>query len=210
MKRRSLIASIGVVTTGGVAIGTGAFTTAEAERTLNIEVAEEDSAVLAIGRINENDTGEFVQPLGQNNEVSFDFNNTAPTDGFGPGTESTYRFDRLFAVENQGSQTVYFQTEFEENEDSISDQELENIGIYVEEEDDNDLLLDGENAVLKLEVGEDAAELGFKIDTDGIDVELNDNEQITLDGVITASDEPPENVTILDSKGNVEESGTIG
>lgn len=209
MKRRSLIASIGVAAAGGAVIGTGAFTTAEAERTLNIEVADEDSAILALSRIEENDSGEFVQPLGSQNEISFDFNNTQGTefDGRGPGTASTYRFDRLFAVENQGAQPVYFESEFADRDSR--DQDLENIGMYVEETDDDGSLLDGENAVLELAVG-DVAQLGFKIDTSGVDVELEDQGyQFNLMSTVTTTDEEPDDVTILDTDGE-EVNGGVG
>ena len=209
MKRRSLIASIGAVAAGSAAVGTGAFTTAEAERTLNIEVADEDTAVLALSRIEENDEGEYVQPLGGRKELSFDFNDTDGTDGFGPGTNSTYRFDRLFAVENQGSQPIFFRIDEFADAGGPGDEELENIGIYVEEADADEYLLDGDNAVLELGVGE-PAEIGFKIDTDGVDVEFNDDEPFTFDATVTASDEAPEDVTILDEDGEVVNIGNGG
>ena len=199
MKRRSLIASIGAVAAGSAAVGTGAFTTAEAERTLNIEVANEDTAVLALSRIEENDEGQYVQDLGSRNELSFDFNNTAGTDGKGPGTNSTYRFDRLFAVENQGSQPTFFRIDEFEGDDG----EPEGIGIYVEEADADEHLLDGDNAVLKLDDGK-SAELGFKIDTDDTELGFGNNEKFTLDATVTASDEAPDGVTILDEDGDVD------
>lgn len=206
MKRRSLILSVGAVATGGAAIGTGAFTTAEAERTLNIEVAEENTAILSLSQVADNDTGDFVQVGSQNNELSFDFNDTPGTGGEGVGTDSTYRFDRLFAVENQGAQTVYFEADFPDEESDFGE-ELENIGIYVEEADADEFLLDGENAVLELGVGE-AAELGFKIDTDGIDVNILDD--FTLDSTVSATGEEPDGVTILNTDGEETNGGGVG
>ena len=44
MKRRNLIASIGAVVAGGAAIGTGAFTSVEAERTATVAIADENEA----------------------------------------------------------------------------------------------------------------------------------------------------------------------
>lgn len=209
MKRRNLLLSIGAVGASGAAIGTGAFTSVEADRNLSISIAEEDTGLLALSRIEE--TSEFVSDTGGRNELSFDFNNVTGTnsDGEGIGTESVYQFDRLFEVSNQGAQTVFFQTEFDITsttgsgvEDGFADQ-----GLYVEESDDH--LLDGDRAVAEIKPGK-SAKIGFEFDSGGTDAE-DPISQINFAAEITASDEAPEGVdTIVESDGTVNEDPPVG
>lgn len=204
MNRRTLIASIGTVAAGGAAIGTGAFTSVEADRSVNVAIADEDTGLLALERL-ETDEGEFViVDTVDRNEVRFDFNNVDDTveQGKGLGTQSVYRFDRLFAVTNQGTQTTYVKSDFGD----LSDEDLDDIGLYVEERDG--LHLDGEDAVVKIEPGHSAA-LGFEIDSSNPDIGTDLTEQVGLSATIQAEDQPPEDedVVVLD---NTDEDGDDG
>ena len=195
MKRRNLIAAIGAVGASGAAIGTGAFTSVEAERTATVNIADEDTGLLALER-SEDEPGGFVITDGNNrNQIRFDFNNATGVvdEGKGVGSDSVYLFDRLFDVTNQGAQTVYFESEFED----IGG--LDDVALYVEERDD--LHLDGDTAVVKLEPGHSAA-LGFEIDSDDRDVDPTGVDTIGFDAEIQAVDEEPDDVTILDDDGN--------
>lgn len=192
MKRRTLLATLGV-TAAGTAVGTGAFTSVEATRTVNVNIADEDQALLAMEPIDKTITTDEAR-----GEISlrFDENISDYSNGRGPGSESTYLFDRVFRVTNQGTQDVFFESDFEQ---TYGDQDLGEIGFYVAETDGS--LLDGESAVVKLEPGQ-RAEIGTLIDTQGVDLEFGNLEEFDFDATITASDEEPgDGVTVLNNEG---------
>ena len=207
MKRRNLIAAIGAVTAGGAAIGTGAFTSVEAERSASISIADEDTGLLALTALDTDEGGFVIE--GDRNELRFDFNQADSVGGSGTGSKSVYKFDRLFAIENQGTQTVYVDSEFQDAEEEGLFEEgyLDDIGLYIEEVDD--YFLDGENAALKLEPG-DSADIGFEIDTgeEGVPDSLTFSDD--LDTELSAVDEEPEGVTILDEDGEEVGNGPAG
>ncbi|PAU82844.1 hypothetical protein CK500_11975 [Halorubrum salipaludis] len=201
MKRRTLLATLGV-TAAGTAMGTGAFTSVEATRTVNVNIADEDEALLAMEPIDQTITDD--EERGEI-RLSFDEDVGDDSNGRGPGSKSTYLFDRLFRVTNQGTQDVFFESDFEK---TYGDQDIGEIGFYVAETDDS--LLDGESAVVKLEPGQ-AAEIGTLIDTQGVDPEFDNNEEFDFDATITASDEEPDDgVTVLDNEGEEEDDGVSG
>ena len=209
MNRRSVLAMLGIAGTGA-AVGTGAFSSAEAQRTVNISVANEDEAILALSPVDD----DFVDRTNDRNQIRLDFNDVIDdvTDfdaGTGPGSGSRYAFDRLFSVSNLGTQTVYLESSFDGDENETYDEEIgsDQLGFYVAEKDD--LLLDGEIAVAELDVG-DTAEVGVMIDTHNIDVpyfgsnnNVPQNIQFDLTATITATDEVPgEGVEIIESTGD--------
>jgi hypothetical protein len=117
MNRRKFLAGVGATATGGaVATGTGAFTSVDADRTVSVAVADEETSSylvldsLAPGR---SENGSFSSNGGGSSgvELELDFNQNIPTStnsegGEGPGKNSVYEFDEVFEVENQGTQTV--------------------------------------------------------------------------------------------------------
>ena len=207
MKRRNLIAAIGAVTAGGAAIGTGAFTSVEAERSASISIADEDTGLLALTALDTDEGGFVIE--GDRNELRFNFNQADSVGGSGTGSKSVYKFDRLFAIENQGTQTVYVDSEFQDAEEEGLFEEgyLDDIGLYIEEVDEH--FLDGEDAALKLEPG-DSADIGFEIDTgeEGVPDSLTFSDD--LDTELSAVDEEPEGVTILDEDGEEVGNGPAG
>ena len=207
MKRRNLIAAIGAVTAGGAAVGTGAFTSVEAERSASISIADEDTGLLALTALDTDEGGFVIE--GDRNELRFDFNQADSVGGSGTGSKSVYKFDRLFAIENQGTQTVYVDSEFQDAEEEGLFEEgyLDDIGLYIEEVDEH--FLDGEDAALKLEPG-DSADIGFEIDTgkEGVPADFQNSDD--LDTELSAVDEEPEGVTILDEDGEEVGNGPTG
>lgn len=200
MKRRSLLAGIGIAASGGVAVGTGAFTSVEAERTVNIEVANEDEALLTMEPDLDSENADFVNQ-GTDGVLFFDINDVVGGDGSGkgPSTESVYTFDSVFNVRNRGTQEVFFETQFENIES------LDSVGFYAGNEDDS--VLDGEEYVGKIPVGE-TADMGIKIDTSDMDVELGEDRLIDdITAEITASDDSGnadvvEDITVGDDNGS--------
>jgi len=121
MKRRRLLAGLGTLATGSAAaVGTGAFTSAEATRSVDVNVADEDEAYLALdeldGTVYENAT---FASQNTSNQISIDINdaNGVATGADGVGLDSVYEFDNVFQVENQGTQEVEFEISTLEDSD---------------------------------------------------------------------------------------------
>lgn len=111
MNRRSLIAGIGALSTGSAAaLGTGAFSSASAERSVSVEVADDASAYLAM-----ESTSQYAD--GSGDTISLDFGALVEDEngnelGEHVGENSTTIFgsgaqDRnVFIVRNQGTNNV--------------------------------------------------------------------------------------------------------
>jgi hypothetical protein len=105
MKRRGLLKLTGAVVAGGsFTLGTGAFTSTSASRSVDIAVADDDEAFLSLNDISGtgrsgsyNDPGQIVF------EIPGDYENTI---GDGVGQNSTYEFGSLLEIRNQGDDTV--------------------------------------------------------------------------------------------------------
>lgn len=164
MKRRGFISGIGAATVGaGGLFGTGAFTSVNADRTAQVEVAEEDSAYLAIFPSNGQPNGSFATDGGTSQnavEIGFDFNDASGTasGSQGPGVDSTYIFDDVFRVANQGTQEVYVDLM------SLNSVPLLDVGgdgdqgdvtleFFAKDSSGNREVIDGSNAELTVPVG---------------------------------------------------------
>jgi hypothetical protein len=108
MKRRQLLAGLGATVAGGTALGTGAFTTAQADRSVSVSVANEDQAYLSLSPTQGENATFVTQDSSANNEIAIDINDATGTqdDGDGVGLDSTYEFDNVFQIENQGTQEI--------------------------------------------------------------------------------------------------------
>jgi len=109
MNRRQLLAGLGVAAvSGGAALGTGAFTSVEAKRTVSVSVADENQAYLALSPANSANSNFAFQDSSTDgkNQLSLDFNSVSGVSGQGVGNSSDYSFDDVFVVENQGTQSV--------------------------------------------------------------------------------------------------------
>ena len=121
MKRRNFVVGVGSLAAGGGAIvGTGAFSSAETDRTISVETADDDDAYL---RLTEGDKarddrsfrdtdgvlGFTFTGLREQREDQFDTN---PENPEGLGEDTVYHFGRetdgkpLFRAENQGTKAV--------------------------------------------------------------------------------------------------------
>jgi len=142
MNRRNFLAGIGATVTGGAAAtGTGAFTSVEADRSVSVAVADEEtSSYLVLDALAQgnSENGAFATNSGGSSgtELTLDFNSEIPDPpnaegGEGPGKNSVYEFDEVFQVQNQGTQDVDVtiktldETQFEDsNDNSPSDLSL--------------------------------------------------------------------------------------
>jgi hypothetical protein len=105
MKRRTLLAGIGWSAATGV-IGTGAFTSVSADRSVSVEIANDSSAYLAMSAVPGSGNSAYVET--QNGEFSADFsdsNDDLLGDGVNPNAVTAIA--DLFRIENQGTQPVY-------------------------------------------------------------------------------------------------------
>lgn len=116
MNRRNFIAGIGATVAGGAAAtGTGAFTSVQADRSVSVAVGDEQTSsylVLEALAQGNSENGAFSKAGGTSGtELTLDFNAEIPDPpnadgGAGPGKNSTYEFDEVFEVRNQGTQDV--------------------------------------------------------------------------------------------------------
>lgn len=121
MKRRQLLAGLGVLGAGGSAIvGSGAFASAEAERAVTVETASDDDAYL---RLTKGDRPTDDRSFRADGMLRFRFPglregleheslDTNPENPEGLGTDTVYRFatetdgSPLFNAENQGTEPI--------------------------------------------------------------------------------------------------------
>ena len=101
--RRKFLAGLGALASGSAAaIGTGAFTSVSANRDLEVQVADDASALLAIDDIDGSPNSEYVDAGGDS--VSIDI---STTDGVGLNNNATTKILDLLKITNQGTQPVY-------------------------------------------------------------------------------------------------------
>ncbi len=103
MERRKFLFGIGTVAAGGAAaMGTGAFTSVSANRSLTIETADDADALLALEAEATPNGNEYVDENG--GAISIDIS-TADGDGVNDDARTIVR--NLFQATNNGTQNVY-------------------------------------------------------------------------------------------------------
>ncbi len=194
MKRRQVLLGLGALTAGGTVVGSGAFTSVQAERDLTVTVADDDEALLALEKIEQEGYPNKTMARPIDGELLLDINGElAPDrDAKGVGSKSTYKFDGAFAIENQGTQSVYVESSFE-GPDAVS------VDFYANENTAE--MLDGTDAVLELATGDRAA-IGVQVEIDDVDVSYNEDSPLTATKEITATiealaTEPDDSATIV-------------
>jgi len=113
MQRRKFIAGLGSLAAAGAAgIGTGAFTSVSADRSVSIATAGDANAFLGFTKAQDGDGN--VYPNAQeyveisNGQVSLDFTSSEDTSGSASGINKNAKstFDNLFDITNNGTQEV--------------------------------------------------------------------------------------------------------
>jgi len=144
MQRRKFIAGLGSLAAAGAAgIGTGAFTSVQADRTLSIDTAGDADAFLSITKAEDDNEDvyanayEYVE-ISNSGEVSLDFTqveDTAGASASGINQNATTVFDRLLDVTNNGTQDVEF---WIESDLIVSSPNSDDgfLGVYSEDSDD--------------------------------------------------------------------------
>lgn len=106
MERRSFVLGLGALAAGGgAAVGTGAFSSVEAQRDVGISVAGDADSYLAIEPGDEN--GEYLTGA-DTSAAALDFtsNNSITGGGEGLNANALSTFADVFSVRNQGTQDV--------------------------------------------------------------------------------------------------------
>lgn len=110
MRRRKLLIGLGALSAGGsAAFGTEAFTSAQAERNVDVSVAGDQSSFLALEKTDSANAGTYVDVESDDTlEIILDGEDQ---DGGGVAQDAITELDDLFKILNQGSQAVnvYFQ-----------------------------------------------------------------------------------------------------
>ncbi|GGN22759.1 hypothetical protein [Halarchaeum nitratireducens] len=178
MKRRTLIAGLGSLTASGVfAVGSGAFTSVSAKRTVSISVANDSTAFLKL-----NEQGNGRRSYTDGGTIGFDIpgpgeDDYGGTDPEGLGTDSVYRFggdadnaeQGLFAAENQGTQPVKLYS---------TQAETDGVPTVTMYDVDTGNLLTEESPSDPMDVG-NQLRCGLEIDTHGVPVR-EDEYDVTL------------------------------
>ena len=107
MQRRKFLATVGSLAAGSAAaVGTGALSATEAERSLNVQIADDDKAYLTFDTDlgNSPDNNYKYAEIGEEEmSISFDTNN-AGGQGVNPNSENY--FDDVFALKNKGTEPL--------------------------------------------------------------------------------------------------------
>jgi len=152
MRRRKLMIGLGALTAGGTAaFGTEAFTSVEAQRNVDVTVAGDQSAFLAVKDTGSSNANKYVTAGGDGNVVSIELDGQSENGGAGVNANAVTEIDNLLTVLNQGSQSidVYFRDSSDAVTFRLDDSNAEDAG----------------NAKT-LEVGESAT-VGITVDTTG-------------------------------------------
>lgn len=184
-RRNTLIGLGAVVAGGGLVLGTGAFTTVEAERTVSVETAGDANALLGL----EPSDGEDDEGYAQVDDDGLVFIDFETDDAEGLNLEARTTFDELIDVTNNGTDDVD-ELIFDVDDDDLSGAEEElvdddRLSVIVDDDtvDFGQSVLDDD-----LEPGDDAITLGLEIDLVGAD-EFDDDTEFDLTLVIEANTE---------------------
>ena len=103
MKRRKFVVGLGSLAAGGAAaMGTGAFSFAQTDRNIELDVVADNNAYLALQSQGEN--SEYSELNNGKLEFNLGGNANVPGDGLNP--DSVYLFDGIGRIANQGNQKI--------------------------------------------------------------------------------------------------------
>lgn len=197
MKRRKLLIGLGALSAGGTAaFGTQAFTSAQAERNVDVAVAGDRSSFIAIQPLSSDNASKYVDTESDNTvELELDGDNSGA--GQGVAQDAITQLDNLFRVVNQGSQEV--SVYFEDDSDAVTFRASGSTDGF----SGSGQSLEGPDNSADLEVGEQVV-VGMTIDTLNNDVsgQLLDSVVLYADANASAPQQSiPEPQYIVDGEG---------
>lgn len=104
MERRNFVIGLGTLAAGGTAaLGTGAFSSVEANRDISVKVADDSDAFLGIEPSDTVNADKYVEETDGTVEIDIDESGNG---GNGLNFNAQTTFDGLFKITNQGTETV--------------------------------------------------------------------------------------------------------
>lgn len=180
VNRRTVLAGFGgLVGGGGILIGTGAFTTVEAQRDVTIETAGDAAALLTLTAVDDG----YVEESDGTLSISL-----STDDGTGINLNAITRFAELVEITNNGTQDVQTLELTLSGDGDTAEDVADAISIVVDEEayDQPSNLLD--EADKTLNTG-DSLTFGLEIDLLNNDVDLDSDDSFDLTLTILAEAE---------------------
>ncbi|MFC6756380.1 MULTISPECIES: hypothetical protein [Haloarcula] len=160
MNRRKFLIGAGSIAAGSAAaMGTGAFTSVSADRTMEVQVSDDADALLAIDDIDDSPNSEYVDTSG--NTVSIDI--ASAEGGTGLNDDAKTIIKDLLKITNQGTQNVYVWAEGLPTDPSVK------FGVQDSSDIENDGTGAGEN--------QGAFSSNSNLDTDDIDDDEGDGQE---------------------------------
>jgi hypothetical protein len=108
MQRRKLLATVGSLAAGGAAaMGTGAFTSVSANRSVDVQVADDSVALLRLNATAGNRNSDYADESG--NQISIDLtdgNSNLSENPSGVNKDAVTTIYDIFSIENQGTQAA--------------------------------------------------------------------------------------------------------
>ncbi|TYL38348.1 hypothetical protein CV102_11065 [Natronococcus pandeyae] len=160
LNRRNVLVGLGtIVAGGGAALGTGAFSSVEADRSVTIETDGDDSALLQIvpNEGYNGDAGDYVDDSDDSIEIVIGDDDNSDTGDTGVNVNATTTFIDLLEVTNNGSQDVGFYVESKEDlgEDELLNFKAENQDTIIENSNAVDLSSENGSTTISLEINAD-------------------------------------------------------
>lgn len=140
LNRRNTLIGLGtIVAGGGAALGTGAFSTVEADRTVDVSTAGDNEALLGLEILSDTLEGE------DGDTIEFELGNL--------NLNGQTEFDGAFEITNSGEDSITVTIEDEDSEDLLAGEAGDSTGIYFVDDDVDDGELDvGEDDSATLDV----------------------------------------------------------
>ena len=177
MRRRTLIMGAAAGGIGGITlIGTGAFDAASAERTATVNFADDEDAYLGLVS-----KSAYARTDGEG-ELALAFGDVSGV-GDGIGRNSQFFFDEVFAVANQGTETVSV-TATSDTDEFDGEFRLYPTG-------DRDGVLDDPDNAVVLETGAEQS-VGTYVETGDVDVTEDLDIDITIEAAFEEGDDEPD------------------
>ena len=146
MQRRKFVIGLGALTTGtAAAVGSGAFTSVEADRDVEVAVADDANAFLGIEPAGEGNDN-YVEGDATDGTIGLNFDDPDGVDGEGINDRALTVFDNLLTITNQGTQDVLLGIDFvDEDGDPVGGPGQVGVGGAILRGEPDNLVDPGEN-----------------------------------------------------------------
>lgn len=163
MKRRTVISGLGAAAAGtALGVGTGAFTTVDAERQVSLNVVDDANAYVQLDSldIDEFPNATYFEDSDSRGDglIKLDVNSNT-NGGEGIGLDSEYEILQIFELRNAGTEEVEFAFENDPDDDITDDERIDDL-VYLDESGD-DITTDSS---LTLAAG-DSENVGVRLET---------------------------------------------